>query len=486
MVNEKVEYVKVEEETIRTHYDTTASGCVDWLKKRSYYYHCKSRLLKRIMPFPGRVLEIGCGLGQNLAALEPEYGLGIDISQAMIGEAKARFPSNEYPNLEFEQMSALDCNRIDGKFDHIILVNSMGEIPDIGHLFRQLRGLCTRSTRIILLNFNYLLSPIIRLAEHLRVAPSHPPQNWITRVDLDNIALLAGYENVRNGYNVVVPFRIPLLSNLINRLVPTIPLLQQISLLYYSVYRVRLDLGSIEDFSVSVCVPCKNEEGNIDDVVKRIPDMGKSTEIIFVDDKSTDKTAEKVREHIEANPNRTIKLVEGPGEGKGGACRSGFAVAENDILMILDADMTTMPEELPDFFEAIASGKGEFINGSRLVYPMEKAAMRYLNIIGNRAFALLFSYLLSQRIKDTLCGTKVIWRSDYPKILESREHFGCSDRWGDYDWIFGAARYNLKIVELAVHYRERVAGETKMTKRFSNGWTMLRMCRIAYWRMKVL
>jgi glycosyltransferase involved in cell wall biosynthesis len=256
--------------------------------------------------------------------------------------------------------------------------------------------------------------------------------------------------------------------------------------LYYSVYRARLDLGPIEDLSVSVCVPCKNEEENIDDIVKRVPDMGKCTEIIFVDDKSTDRTAEKVQEHIEANPDRTIKLVEGPGEGKGAACRSGFSVAENDILMILDADMTTMPEELPDFFEAIATGKGEFINGSRLVYPMEKAAMRYLNIVGNRAFALLFSYLLSQRIKDTLCGTKVIWRSDYPKILESREYFGCSDTWGDYDWIFGAARHNLKIVELAVHYRERIAGETKMTKRFSNGWIMLKMCRIAFWRMKVL
>ena len=239
--------------------------------------------------------------------------------------------------------------------------------------------------------------------------------------------------------------------------------------------------------SVSVVVPCKNEQDNIDELVKRIPFMGKNTEIIFVDDKSSDLTSNKIKQHILKNNNENfIKLVNGPGRGKGAACRAGFAKAENDIFIILDADMTVMPESLPNFIDALIERRGDFINGSRLVYPIEGEAMRLLNIVGNKMFAMLFSFLLGQPIKDTLCGTKAIWKKDYLKILEGRKYFGSVDIWGDYDWIFGANRHNLKIIEMPVHYRKRVAGETKMNHRFINAWIMLKMCRIAFWKTKVL
>jgi len=243
---------------------------------------------------------------------------------------------------------------------------------------------------------------------------------------------------------------------------------------------------SSDDVSVSIVIPCKDEEDNIDALVERIPDLGSSTEVIFVDDQSTDTTAEKVRHQMGLNPDKNIKLVEGPGLGKGAACRAGFAAATKDVLMILDADMTVMPEELPEFLEAIASGKGDFINGSRLVYPMQGEAMRFLNVFGNKVFATLISFLLGQDVKDTLCGTKAIWRKDYAAILEAHEYFGSTDVWGDFDWLFGANRHNLKIFELPIHYVERTAGETKMGKRFRNGMTMLRMCRIGFLRMKIL
>jgi glycosyltransferase involved in cell wall biosynthesis len=257
-------------------------------------------------------------------------------------------------------------------------------------------------------------------------------------------------------------------------------------MMYYTVMRPLMNDANPDAFSVTVCVPCRNEEGNIANLAERIPEMGKGTEIIFVDDQSTDGTADLIEKAISQHPEKRIRMVKGPGRNKGAACRAGFAEARNDILMILDADMAVMPEDLVSFYDALVSGKGEFINGSRLVYPMEDRAMKFANVIGNKAFAVLFSFVLSQRLKDTLCGTKVIWRRDYGKILEARKHFGEIDRWGDYDWIFGAARHNLKIAELPVHYRERVSGGTKMTKRLQNAWTMLKMCNVAFRRLKLL
>jgi len=275
------------------------------------------------------------------------------------------------------------------------------------------------------------------------------------------------------------------LARLCNDFLVRMPFFRRIGVTYYTVARPLMPVENPAAMSVSVVVPCKNEEGNIEELVNRVPQMGAGTELIFVDDKSTDETALRVREQIERNPEKNIMLVEGPGMGKGAACRAGFERATHDVFMILDADMTVMPEVLPEFFELIAGGTGEFINGSRLMYPMEDQAMRLANVFGNKMFAMLFTFLLEQPIKDTLCGTKVIRRSDYHTITASREYFGNIDRWGDYDWIFGAARGSLKIVELPVHYVSRTAGETKMTGRLRNAWIMLKMCWAAFVKLKL-
>lgn len=486
MSSEKDRFLSGKEQRTCAYYRDLAPHYGQWLARRKYYYQRKIRVLRHLLPLPGRVLEIGCGLGQNLAALAPQYGLGIDLCPELIEEARKRYPASQYPNLEFRTMSALQCAALNEKFDSILLVNSITEIPDLLGLFKEILELCTPSTRAVQITYNYFLAPLVKLAAALGLAPKHPAQNWLTRFDLDNVVKLAGFEVVREGYDLILPFGVPFLADLINRFGPIIPGIKYASMFYFTVMRPIVPRGSMDDLSVSVCVPCKNEEGNIPGLVERIPEMGRGTEIIFVDDQSTDGTARAVETHAAAHPEKRIRLVKGPGMGKGAACRAGFACAENDILMILDADMTVMPEDLPRFMEVLVSGKGEFINGSRLVYPLEGDAMRFANIIGNKLFAIMFSFLLSQRLKDTLCGTKAIWRKDYGKILESRKHFGEVDKWGDYDWIFGAARHNLQIVELPVHYRMRVKGETKMTKRFRNALVMLRMCNVAFWKVKLL
>lgn len=485
MSDEKQAYIHSREATIRDYYRRLAPEYPRWLTRRGYYYACKSHLLRQLVPHPGRVLEIGCGLGQNLAALAPEYGLGIDLCPEVVEAARQLHPASEYPHIEFRCLSALDCAQLDGPFDTILLVNSTTEMADLVGALQAIRTLCGPHTRVIQVNYNYFLAPLLRLASRLGLAPNHPVQNWLTRQDFANIAHLGGFDEVRQGYSLVMPVYVPPLSAFMNRFLPLFPLTRYASILYYTVMRPLVPPVRTPEPSVTVCVPCKNEEGNIEGLVRRIPAMGSATEIVFVDDRSTDGTAAEIRKQMALHPEKHIRMVSGPGVGKGAACRAGFAEASNDILMILDADMTVMPEDLPGFYEALASGKGEMINGSRLVYPMEDHAMRFLNVLGNKLFAMLFSFLLSQPIKDTLCGTKVCWRRDYPKLLEAREHFGGIDRWGDYDWLFGAARHNLKIIEYPVLYRERAAGETKMTRRLSNALVMLRMCWAAFRKLRI-
>ena len=484
--DKRTEYLASVQSRVGRAYDRLAPAYRRSLERYRYYYARKARILQHVFPDPGEVLEIGCGLGQNLAAMRPRYGLGIDCSERVMEQARSLYPKDAHPNLEFRCMAALDVHALNRTFDTILIVSAVTEIPDIRSLFKSIRTLCTPETRVMVVVHNYVLGPAITLGGFVGLWPRFPKQNWLTKFDLGNLADLAGFRKVRDGYDMLVPLGPALLSDRINRYAPLVPGIKYLCGLYYIVLRPEMPPVDLDEVTVSVCVPCKDEEHNIEGVVGRVPEMGRGTEILFVDDRSSDHTAQRIRDAIKAHPERAIRLIDGPGEGKGAACRAGFAEARNDILVILDADMTVLPEDLPAFVEVLVSGKGEFVNGSRLVYSTEEGAMNFANIIGNKLFAMLFSFLLSQRLKDTLCGTKAIWRRDYPKIMESHAHFGKVDRWGDYDWIFGAARHNLQIVELPVHYHPRTAGQTKMTRRFRNALIMLRMCGVALRKVKLI
>lgn len=238
--------------------------------------------------------------------------------------------------------------------------------------------------------------------------------------------------------------------------------------------------------NVSVVVAARNEEGNIDDIINRLPEMGPDDELILIEGNSTDNTWGKIKEVYEKNKNRiNLQIAQQDGRGKGDAVRKGFAMAKRDILMILDADLTVPPEELSRFYNAIISGKGEFINGSRLVYPMEDKAMRFFNIIGNKFFAMAFSFVLGQRFKDTLCGTKVLTRQNYQKLAKNRKYFGDFDPFGDFDLIFGSARMCLKIVEVPISYRQRFYGNTNVS-RWRHGVILLKMLFFAARKIKFI
>ena len=236
---------------------------------------------------------------------------------------------------------------------------------------------------------------------------------------------------------------------------------------------------------VSVIIPCRNESGHIEELVARLPELPTGSEFLFVEGNSTDDTEEVIRRVVAANPQRPLRLLKQPGRGKGDAVRLGFAEARGDVVLILDSDMGVAPEEIPKFVRALATGKGELINGSRMVYPMEGRAMRFLNLIANKAFALLFSWLLGQQLRDTLCGTKALYRADYERIAANRAFFGDFDPFGDFDLLFGAARLNMRIRDVAVRYHERLYGETNIS-RFRHGWLLLRMSAFAARKLKFL
>ena len=464
---------------LQQHFDEIAPKRRAW-KKRNYYYHESIEAFFRfLVPENRKVLELGSGTGELLVALKPSYGVGIDISAGMTALAKDAFP-----NINFRQGNAEDPLTWDikGTFDYIIMSDLVGHLEDIQKTLENLKDFCSTHTRIIVSYYNFLWEPVLKLAEFFNLKTPTNAGNWLSPEDIENLLLLSGFGTIKEERRLIFPKKVPFLHKIIE-FIGSLPLINRLCLSNYIVAR-PLDENSVPEKSVSVIIPCKNERGNIENAVNRLPYLGSHTEIIFIDGHSTDGTPDEIRRIMGLFPDKDIKFLNQEGRGKGDAVRKAFEQAQADILMILDADLTVPPEEIPKFYNALASGKGEFINGSRLVYPMEEEAMRFLNMLGNKFFSLVFSWLLSQRIKDTLCGTKVISRENYMAISANRHYFGDFDPFGDFDLLFGASKLNLRIVEIPIRYRARQYGETQIS-RFKHGLLLMKMCFFAVRKMKI-
>ncbi len=465
-------------ESMAPLFDALAPERERWLRRNRYYYRQVADLCRFVIPPGSRVLEIGCGTGDLLAAVSPGRGLGIDISPKMVELAAAR-----HPGLEFRAGDAENLE-VDETFDYVILSDVVGHLFDVQGAFAQLHKVSEPHTRVIVTSFNYLWEPLLKLGEALRLKMKVPLQNWLSAGDIGNLLYLTGFETVNSGYRFLAPRRVPLLSPFVNRFLARLPGIRRLCLSQFVVARPAAPEARPEPPACSVIIPCRNEKGNVEQAVLRTPDIGSRTELIFVEGGSRDGTAEEIERVIAAYPQRDIKLVrQDNGSGKGDAVRRGFARAGGEVLMILDGDLTVAPEDLPRFYDALVEGRGELINGTRLVYPMERQAMRLLNLLGNKLFSVAFTYLLEQRIRDTLCGTKVLFARDYARIAAGRAYFGDLDPFGDFDLLFGAARLQLRIVEVPVRYRERRYGSTQI-QRFRHGWLLLKMTAIAMRKLK--
>jgi SAM-dependent methyltransferase len=468
---------------ILDHANRIAPDRQQWIARNRSFYADDRTYMKFLVPKGARVLDLGCGTGDLLAELEPSYGVGVDLSPAMIEQAKRLYPHYGFVVGDVEDEALI--RTLEGPFDYIVMSDTIGMLDDIETALRQLHPLCNPDTRIIIAYYSQLWEPLLKVAERVGLKMPQPPTNYLNSTDFLNILDLAEFEPIKMDYRQLVPRRLLGIGTLINRFLAPLPGIRMLCLRTYVVAR-SLKTERPAELTTSIVIPCRNERGNIETAIQRLPAFGKAQEIVYIEGNSSDGTYEeclRVQQAYAATHN--IKVLKQEGRGKGDAVRKAFANASGDILMILDADLTMPPEALPKFYAAIVSGKAEFVNGTRLVYPMEHEAMRPLNLVANRFFARVFSYLVNQRFSDTLCGTKAMSRRHYEAIARGRDYFGEFDPFGDFDLIFGASKQNLKIVEVPVHYGARVYGETQIS-RFRDGWLLLRMVGFAFMKLKAL
>lgn len=476
--------LKQRRERTREHLSAVAHIRDRWIRRNRYYYGMVSRLLRFLIEPGKRLLSIRCGPGHQLAELAPSTGVGLEICTEMADVARTHHPEFKYV-VSFPDTGDFGEHFAEGeKFDYIIF-NGVDETADVQAALRNLGKLADRHTRLIILTYNHLWEPLFAFAEKLGLKVPALDQNWLAEGDIVNFLELTHFEWLKTYRIALFPKYIPLVSEFLNGFCARLPGINSLCMVQAIVARLLPEPRDPAKLQVSVIIPCKDEEGNVEAAALRLPALGNHTEIIFCDDQSMDGTADEVRRMQTLHPSKDIRLVAGPGVCKSKNVWTGFAAASGDVLMILDADLTTMPEELPYFLELLANGRAEFVNGSRLIYPMPTGAMKGANMIGNKFFSLAFSYLLGQRVKDTLCGTKVFWRQDWRRIEPLVGSWGTTDRWGDYDLLFGAAKLNLRIRDLPVHYQERLYGKTKMTRVFQNGLVMLRMCFYGFLKLKL-
>jgi SAM-dependent methyltransferase len=452
--------------------DTEAS----WRRRNATYHRLINQILGSMVPPGHKVLEVGSGAGDLLAALEPEEGVGVDLSPMMVELARER-----HPHLRFE-VGAGETTELNETFDYIVLSDVVPYVYDLLQLFENAREHSHSRTRVVINSYSPAWRPLLGLAERLRLKPRKPIRNWVSPSDIHNLLDLSDFEVVSAGTRILMPKWVPLLTFLLNTVVANIWPFTRLCVSYWIVARpAPKPLGEL---GVSVICACRNEAGHVPQIVERLPSMGTATELIFVEGGSTDDTRAVIERQIARHPELDISLLSQPGRGKGDAVRTGFAAAKHEVLMILDGDLTVRPEDLPKFYAALVANRGELINGSRLVYDMERGSMRFLNMLGNKAFSLIFRAITGQHVKDTLCGTKVLHRDDYASITAARSFFGDFDPFGDFDLLFGAARLNLKIVDLPVRYGARAYGTTNIS-RFRHGLLLLRMSAFAYGKFRV-
>jgi len=449
--------------------------------RNSYYWNDIQDYFNYFLHDENSILQIGCGTGETLSKLKGGFKTGIDFSPKMIESA-----CMNHPDLDFHVMDSSSIS-LENKYDVIIFSNVVGFFDNVLYDFSSIKRCCHSGTKIFVSSYSRIWQPFLTLASFLGIKKKSPEQNWLSQGDIENLLYLAGFETYRKNMRLLIPFNIPLISFIVNKYIARLPIINSLCLAQYVFARVKPETVAEDNelYSVSVVIPARNESGNIEKAILNTPEMGKWTELIFIEGNSTDDTWEVILEMCDKyKDKRRIKIGQQSGKGKYDAVKKGYdELAEGDVLMILDADVTVPPEDLPKFDAAISGGKGEFINGSRLVYPMEKKAMRFLNLLGNKFFSYCFSWLLGQPVKDTLCGTKVMFRDDYNKLAKNRKFFGDFDPFGDFDLLFGAYKLNLKIIDLPVRYRDRSYGDTNIS-RFRHGVILLRMVAFALNKIK--
>jgi len=444
------------------------------------YHSLLNEKIKLMVPANKRVLELGSGTGDLLSALNPSLGVGLDFSRSMVSRARQK-----HPHLSFV-LGDVHFPPLQTKFDFVIISDLVNDLWDVQEVLEKLAGLIHDRTRIIMNVYSRVWQFPIFMATTLGMKSKSHEQNWFTTGDLKNLLDLTNFETVKSEAAILIPINIPFIGRLANRILVKLWPFNYFGLTNIIIARPKPSLVSSKtklNPSVSIIIPARNEAGNIESIFLQTPNLGDQTELIFVEGHSKDNTFEKIQEEMDLHPDRRASLYRQKGIGKANAVKLGFEVAKGDILMILDSDLSVAPADLKRFYDVIRRGQADFVNGVRLVYPMENNSMQYLNLVANKLFSLLFSWLLDQEVKDTLCGTKVIRRSDYEMLIKHWSEMDIQDPFGDFDLLFGASKLSLKIVDLPVRYRMRTYGSTNIS-RWRHGAMLIRMVFLGAARLK--
>ncbi|MEO5369844.1 MAG: glycosyltransferase [Magnetococcus sp. DMHC-1] len=473
---------KQRKESIYNNADAIAHERENWMNRNRFYHQSNLDYLRFLIPEGKRILVLGSSTGFILAGLRPSLGIGMDFSERKVAIAREKYPHLIFQVGDVEDGDVFDTLQQYIPFDFILLPNTLAYLEDCQSLLEKLHFLCTEETRIIFIYLSWFWEPLLKFGQKIGMHTPRCEMNMLSQNDIQSFLHLSGFDPVKHEKRQLLPLSLFGLGTIVNRFLAPLPGVNRLCLCNYLVARPAPGLTNRSD-STSIIIPCRNEKYNIEPAIQRTPRFCKELEFIFVEGGSSDGTYEECLRVQNAYPDCLIKVFKQPGIGKGDAVRKGFAEAKGNIFMILDADLTVPPEELPKFHHALTSGQGEFINGTRMVYPMEKQAMRFLNYWANQLFSWLFSWLLNQRFTDTLCGTKVLSRKHYQLIAQDRHYFGNFDPFGDFDLIFGATKQNLKVVEIPIRYCARRYGETQIS-RFSHGFLLMRMVLFAFRKLK--
>ena len=472
---------------IKNHFDVLSKSRDYWIKKSGAFYAEDIRCMREFIEEDKNVLEIGCGNGYLLASLNPSFGLGIDISKGMIDEAKKKYKNLNFIEADVENKKTI--NKLDVVFDYIVISDTIGYFNDIQNTLDNLHKVCNSDTRIIVSYYSPFWEPILNMAAKLKIKMPELTKSLLNENDISTLLNSSKFETVKKQKKIIFPFKLFGIGRPINRFLSCMPIISNLCLRNYVVARSLKAITKDIPTSASVIIPCRNERGNIRNALERLPLFTKDLEIIFVEGNSNDGTWDEVKKVIKdkkfVDKGFKMKAIQQPKKGKADAVFAAFDISTKDVLIILDGDLTVPPEDIPKFWKKIVKGEGEYINGSRLVYPMENQAMRFLNYIANKLFSILFTWLLGQRYTDTLCGTKVIRRKHYIMARNRNRDLGNFDPFGDFFIIFGAARLNLKMVEVPIRYRAREYGETQIS-RFSHGFLLVKMVIFAFFKLKAV
>ncbi|HTZ11371.1 MAG TPA: glycosyltransferase [Candidatus Margulisiibacteriota bacterium] len=446
--------------TIRGHFNRIAKDYDHWKHANSFYYSALKDFYRNCVPPGQRVLELGCATGDILDSVNPSFGVGIDNSEAMLGIASSKHPRHKFIVSDAQDLA------LKAKFQYVIMCDLLDHVTDIWMVLQEAQGTLDEGGFLVLNTINPLWSVLFGIFEKLKLKMPEGEHNFVSLPDIKSLLSLFPFNIEDSGYFMLIPKTLLGIGPFVNRIASRIPGLRALCLCQYAILKKTADGIDKKLPSVTIVIPCFNEEGNVDTCASRIPSMAPNQEIIFVNDGSTDRTEQKIRDLMKRD-SRVRIITYTQCQGKGHAVRRAFQEARGEILMILDADMSVMPEDLPKFYLALASGRADFVNGTRMIYPV-KTSMHLLHIFGNKVFSILFSWLLGQHITDTLCGTKAFFKRDYDRIKKLFK----DDPWGDFDFLLGAADLKLRIKEMPINYQCRVAGSSKM-KPFKHGFILL-------------